>query len=187
MPEVALLEARREVQNLGSGQGQHERLLRDEEALLLSEGRLISLIPPRSPGSAKPCPSNNWDTRQRPLISSKEFTVLELVVKVPVTTLLKQCKLIIKCKLWLKSLGELVYYKVKPTVLLYFKSNYSGMSFCSVFFCCSGRTSSNKFQVFKLLKKCRENAKAVCHAYPRPPPLRIVYLYTLLMLIPARC
>ena len=107
MPEVALLEARREVRNLGWGLGQHERLLRDEEALLLSEGRLISLIPPRSPGSVKPCPSNNWDTRQRPLISSKEFTVLELVVKVPVTTLLKQCKLIIKCKLWLKSLAEL--------------------------------------------------------------------------------
>ena len=133
MPEVALLEARREVRNLGWGLGQHERLLRDEEALLLSEGRLISLIPPRSPGSAKPCPSNNWDTIQRPLISSKEFTVLELVVKVPVTTLLKQCKLIIKCKLWLKSQAELVYYKVKPTVLPYFKSNYSGMSFCSLF------------------------------------------------------
>ena len=67
---------------------------------------LMSWIPPRSPGSAKPYPSNNWDTRHGPLISSQKFSVLELVVKVPVTTLLKQCKLIIKCKLWLKSLAE---------------------------------------------------------------------------------
>ena len=127
---------------------------------------LISLIPPRSPGSAKPCPSNNWDTRQRPLISSKEFTVLELVVKVPVTTLLKQCKLIIKCKLWLKSLAELVYYKVKPTVLLYVKSNYSGMSFCSVFFAVQEGQAATSFK----FSSCRKNAEKMLKLCAIPIP-----------------
>ena len=81
---------------------------------------LMSLILPRSPGSAKPCqPTTEIQDMCHWLAARFLCTRACSQSASPVTTVLKQCKLIIKCKLWLKSLAELLYmyYKVKPTVL----------------------------------------------------------------------
>ena len=45
-------------------------------------------------------------------------------------------------------------------------------------FCSSGRTSSSKFQVFKLQRKCRENAKVLPSLSPTTTPTKCLLIYS---------